>query len=450
MDGQADMALDPNIILQAGRGVTPLQDPSEMQAKLQQTQLGALQLQQAQRGIADDDAYREVLRSGAQGPEQITALQRAGLGKQSMEAAKFQTEQQKAQAERGKVAAEAMKNGAAMILSNPTEENAIRTLSDVAQQYQLPTQIVDSAKARIYSARNDPNQLRQLAQGWGADAEKVLGKFTTENLGGTMQTQRVNPITGQVEVANVQQKTASPDSLLSAQTSMGNNAATIANSRRTADMNDARARELATIRAQELAQTRHAAEDSKNTAGLEKKVTAFATQLDKTNVPQFETLLSDIEADIARFKDIPGYGGIMGNLPTFLQSEEGKALRQKIATLRNLTLKDRSGAAVTNQELTRLLEELGTGMFKTDADLKRGLSGVRRNLDAVKQNVVAGVDDATLSEYQQRGGVALQRGTPKAAGLQNKAAVKPNSFDAAKAADTAAMEAELRKRGALQ
>lgn len=388
--------LDPNIILQAGRGVVPLKSQSEINEEAAIGQMRQLQLQKAQRDVTDEEALRQAYSAGGDVGQ---ALQQRGLGKQAMDYQKFQTEQQKAQAERGKAAAEGMKQGATMILSNPTEENAIRTLTETAQLYGLPPQMVDGAKARIYAARNDPNQLRQLAQGWGADAEKVLGKFTTENMGGTVQTQRVNPITGQVDVANVQERTQSPDSVASQAVQV-----------RGQNMTDARARDLAGLKAQELEQNKRLSADAKNLDRVDKKVTAFATQLDKTNVPQFESLLGDIEADLAKYKDIPGYGGIMGNLPIFLQSEEGKALRQKIATLRNLTLKDRSGAAVTNQELTRLLEELGTGMFKTDADLKRGLSGVRKNLDAVKQNVVAGIDDDTLTEYQNRGGIPLKRG----------------------------------------
>lgn len=396
--------LDPNIILQAGRGVVPLKSQNEINEEAAVGQMRALQLQQAKQGLSDEQATRQAYAAGG---DVGKALQSQGLYKPALAHQKFQTEQQKAQADRGKTVAEGLKQGATMILANPTEENAIRTLSETAQMYGLPPEMVDGAKARIYAARNDPNQLRQLAQGWGADAEKVLGKFTTENMGGTVQTQRVNPITGQVEIANVQERTQSPDS-------MASQAITV----RGQNMTDARARDLAALKSQELNQTKQLAADAKNLDRVDKKVTAFATQLDKTNVPQFESLLSDIEADIGKFKDIPGYGGIMGNLPTFLQTEEGRSLRQKIATLRNLTLKDRSGAAVTNQELTRLLEELGTGMLKTDADLKRGLAGVRKNLDAVKQNVVAGVDDDTLNEYQQRGGLPLKRGAQTSAAKQ--------------------------------
>ena len=175
--------------------------------------------------------------------------------------------------------------------------------------------------------------------------------------------------------------------------------------------------------------------DAKQTEALDKKVNAFSTQLDKTNVPQFESLLSDIEADIARYKqDIPGYGQT-GNFPQFLLSREGQMLRQKIAQLQNLTLKDRSGAAVTNQELQRLLGELGTGVLSTDDQLRSGLTNVRRNLDAVKRNVVAGVDDATLREYEARGGMPLQRG-----------AQAPAAKPAGSAPDQASALQELRRR----
>lgn len=204
------MALDPSIILQAGRGVTPLLTPQEIEEQKMTRELGNMKIQQARQGMMDDQALRSVY---AQGGDIGQALQQKGLYKPAMEYQKFQSDQQKAQADRGKAAAEGMKQGANMILANPTEENAIRTLTETAQLYGLPQQMVDSAKARIYAARNDPNQLRQLAAGWGADAEKVLGKFSSVNMGATQEQQRVNPVTGQMEVAGVQQRTQTPDSM---------------------------------------------------------------------------------------------------------------------------------------------------------------------------------------------------------------------------------------------
>lgn len=235
------MPLDPSIILQAGKGVTPLKDPSEIADEQAARQMRQLQLQQAQQGITDDQAYRSALQSGASGEALIGDLQKRGLGKQAMEYQKFQTEQQKTQGERGKMVAEGMKNGAAMILANPTEQNAIDTLTMAQKQYGLPQEMVDGAKAKIYAARNDPNALKQLAVGWGGDAEKVLGKFTNVNLGGVESTQRTNPITGAIEVAGTQARTQSPDSVASVGQSASNNAATVAATLRGQDMRAAQA-----------------------------------------------------------------------------------------------------------------------------------------------------------------------------------------------------------------
>lgn len=219
--------LDPSIILQAGRGVTPLMSPAEIEDQQAQRAMRRLQMQQATQAMSDDQAYRQALQTGATGDALVANLQKAGLGKQAMEQQKFQLEQQKAQGERGKIVAEGMKQGAAMIMANPTEQNAIGTIETAAKQYGLPQPMVDDAKAKVYAARNDPNMLRQLAVGWGADAEKVLGKFDTVDLGQTKQTQRVNPITGEVTVGSVQQKSATPDALLQAQTSTANNQNTV-------------------------------------------------------------------------------------------------------------------------------------------------------------------------------------------------------------------------------
>lgn len=420
--------LDPNIILQAGRGVTPLQDPMEMRAKMQQSQLGALQLQQAQRGIADDDAYREVLRSGVQGPEQIAALQKAGLGKQSMEAAKFQAEQQKAQAERGKAAAEGMKQGASMILANPTEENAIRTLSETAQMYGLPPQMVDGAKARIYAARNDPNQLRQLAQGWGADAEKVLGKFTTENLGGTVQTQRVNPITGQVDIANVQARTQSPDSVASVQQSASN-----------AAMTDARAREANALRAQGNAAGRIPAgyrmaadgqslefipggpADPTSKAGGGKPLTEgqskallFGTRMQEANSILEELAQNGVTTSVPGSR--AGYG--LGAAINALQPADRQRLDQAKRDFLNAVLRRESGAVIADTEFNNGDKQY----FPQPGDSEAVIAQKKRNREVAMRGILAEVPDGDSRVAQVRSGGAppTKPGVPLKKGPSSK------------------------------
>lgn len=149
--------------------------------------------------------------------------------------------------------------------------------------------------------------------------------------------------------------------------------------------------------------------EDRRVQNIDREVTKFATALDKSNVPGFEAILSDIEKTITGLADLPGFGQT-GFLPAFMLSDAGKDLRRKIASLRNIELKDRSGAAVTDQELRRFLEELGTGLFQTDRDLKDALKNVRTRFEPVKQNLSAGVPDEVLSEYMNRGGVRLERG----------------------------------------
>lgn len=88
------MALDPNIILQIGKGVTPLMSPAEIQDQQMQREIGAYKLNALRQQTADDAAYRNILASGSD--DLPNKLIKAGLGKQAQEYQKFQTEQQKA------------------------------------------------------------------------------------------------------------------------------------------------------------------------------------------------------------------------------------------------------------------------------------------------------------------------------------------------------------------
>jgi len=100
------MALDPSIILQAGKGVTPLLNPSEIQDQQMQRELGGYKLSQVRQAMADDQAMREVAQSTPQNGLADAYLKR-GLVKPAQEAQKFQTEQAKAAREAEKAKLEA-------------------------------------------------------------------------------------------------------------------------------------------------------------------------------------------------------------------------------------------------------------------------------------------------------------------------------------------------------
>lgn len=408
------MALDPNIILQAGKGIVPLKDPGEIADEQAVRQLRQLKVQQAQQGVTDDQAYRQALQSGAQGPELVKALYSAGLGKQAQSAQQFQTEQQKAQGERGKLVAEGMKNGAGQILSNPTEDNAIQTLTLAQQQYGLPQQMIDGAKAQIYAAKNDPNKLRMLAQGWGGDAEKVLGKFSSVNLGGTNQVQRINPATGQLDVAAEQARTQSPESVAS----VGQSAANAA-------MTDARAREANALRAQQNAAGRI---PSGYRLGPDGQSLEFIPggPADPNTKPAGGKPLNDTQAKALQFgarmqasgeildqlsqggvnASIPGsnagYG--IGGIVTALQPAAYQQLDQAKRDFINAVLRRESGAAISPSEFTSAEKQY----FPQPGDSEAVREQKRNNRQLATRGILAEVPDSEAR-------VAAVRGTPSTA-----------------------------------
>jgi len=90
-----------------------------------------------------------------------------------------------------------------------------------------------------------------------------------------------------------------------------------------------------------------------------------------------------LEAVLAPFegKDLPGFGGILGigsHTPNFMTSKEGKAVRASVAKVKNLILAQRSGLAVTDNELSRLNMELSQNALATDEDVRNGMDIARR------------------------------------------------------------------------
>jgi hypothetical protein len=176
------------------------------------------------------------------------------------------------------------------------------------------------------------------------------------------------------------------------------------------NMVDARTRELTGV-------TRQIAADTKAAAADEKAVNKFSATLQKEGIPELETAVSGAEGALGRYApgQVPGIGALKNALPAALMTDEGKDVRQALAQVRNIVLSARSGAAVTDQELRRLVEEIGTGAGMSEADIRKGLAKVRARVDKIKENAAAGVNDEVLRTYQDRGGIAIKRGGKTAA-----------------------------------
>jgi len=97
--------------------------------------------------------------------------------------------------------------------------------------------------------------------------------------------------------------------------------------------------------------------------------------------------------------DIPGYGGVDNMKHMVLLSQEGKELRTYLARVRNIVLKARSGAAVTDPEMKRFAEELGTAIGGTEEQMIMAYVNLRKGLDRVKNNIMAPFSDEVQNMY---------------------------------------------------
>lgn len=116
-------------------------------------------------------------------------------------------------------------------------------------------------------------------------------------------------------------------------------------------------------------------------------------------------------------KDIPGYGQLDSFVPDMVAGGDARDIRQQVATLANVILKSRSGAAVTDSELRRFLQEAGTNKGMPESQLVNGIKLVRNWFDAQKRNIRGGYSPQVLQDYY--------RNAPENEGLLGSGQPKP-------------------------
>lgn len=160
---------------------------------------------------------------------------------------------------------------------------------------------------------------------------------------------------------------------------------------------------------------RQQAEEDRHQAKLDRDTLNLTNTMDKQGIPELGQALGAVEDALALYKgkDIPGFGELEGQLPDLLTSQPGLDMRQYVSRVGNAILKARSGGAVTPQEASRLLRELGvnettdgtlTLNARPDKQLLQGMKMVGDTLRARLKNVRGGFGEETVKEYQTRGG----------------------------------------------
>lgn len=142
--------------------------------------------------------------------------------------------------------------------------------------------------------------------------------------------------------------------------------------------------------------------DRQNQAQLNTQVQRLGGALEKANLPQADAVLADVENEINKNPDVLKLvTGIGEGTPDWMLPKAATDARQAFTKLFNITLKDRSGSAVTNQELERLKKEFGSGLFKKPEQLQTAVDKARDIINKHYAAVAAGYGPDALKAYNE-------------------------------------------------
>ena len=342
------MALDPSIILQAGKGITPLLSPAEIQDQQMQRELGGYKLNQLRQASADDAAYRSVLASG--GEDLPNKLLRAGLGKQAQEYQKFQADQQKAKldSETGQLKNAGTKfDLIGQVLGGVTDQSSYEQGIKQLNGMGIPT---PNAPPQY-----DPNVVKQFWQQALSAKEKQAAETARRGQDVTMRGQ------------DLTQGTALRGQDLSRDTAL-----------RGQDLTDTRARDLNAVKMEDVNLKREA-----------KKETADMTKAGQ--IASFDTMLGTIDR-LAKHPGLEKSVGLRGKLPTIpgsdsanfqaeLDTFQSQAFIPMVAQLKGMgALSDAEGKRLT-QAVGALNPNMGEKAFRESIDR------IKTDMDAARQRV---------------------------------------------------------------
>jgi hypothetical protein len=366
------MALDPSIILNLGKGVTPLLSQGEVDDQRMQRELGGLKLSQLRQGMQDDAEQRRIAQGTA--PEGLaSAYYKAGLVKPAQDALKFQNEQKKSGLETMKLQVEQhLKNyEVAGQIMNGVRDQATweRARQQTAQIFgpeaaaQMPAQydpaLIEEKRAQAMSVK------QQLEQKW-----KEM-EYTTPNA----------------------------NAILQAQTSQGNNAATIANSRENAQMTDARAREFNATRVEENRLKREAQGSGVKLTEDQGKATGWLVQAENAfknmQAAGFDREGNPTDAAKPGYADaiagVPLVGGAVGN---WLRTPDRQKFVQGASSLSESLLRAATGAGVNKDEAKQKIEELTPQWGEDIETTKQKMAAIPLYIESLKVRAGPGAPKA--------------------------------------------------------
>ena len=130
------------------------------------------------------------------------------------------------------------------------------------------------------------------------------------------------------------------------------------------------------------------------------QVVKLQASLEKAGLPEIDGVIGKVEDAFKKTPNIAYYiTGPLSTKPDWAVSKEVQDGRMAMFRLFNITLKNRSGAAVTNQELERLKQEFGQGFWKTPQQLRAGVDALRDLVKNHYTSIAAGLGPDVLGAY---------------------------------------------------
>lgn len=402
------MALDPSIILNLGKGVTPLLSQGEIDDQRMQRELGGLKLSQLRQGMQDDAEQRRIARETTDPQNLSSAYYKAGLVPQAQAAQKFQTEQKKATMDAQKAEIDHHLKQfelAGQIMNGVTDQ------ASWERARQQTAQVFGPEKAAQMPAQYDPALI----------AENRAKAMTVKD--------QLEQMRKQMEFT-----TPSANAVLQAQTSRANNADTVAAATRGQDL---RASTAATNAEQKkVLKPLPTAALKMQQEGLDAIGTASSINADLGAIEK------QIQDKKLKFGPISNLTNSAMNASGF-SSEESRnfaSFKSNLEKLRNDSLRLNKGVQ-TDGDAQRAWNELFQNINDTEV-VKQRLAEIKRineravdlrKLDIDNVRINYGHDPLDTSAYSKQP-PALNGG---------KTAPKASS-------DASALEAEMRRRGLLK
>lgn len=135
---------------------------------------------------------------------------------------------------------------------------------------------------------------------------------------------------------------------------------------------------------------------------LNRQVQQLGGALEKANLPEADAVLGAVEKALDARPDLAEYlSGPKFLIPDMALPNDIAAGRQAFQKLFNITLKNRSGAAVTIPEFERLKAEFGNGVFKTPAQLRNAMDQARNIISKHYASVASGFSPDAMKAYNE-------------------------------------------------